>query len=209
MWLSSFLFFHTFSGSLPDIDKKYICISLCYLIFQILSFHKIIQTGRNLCPGLFMFPQWAFSPVIHSCEWHLSSSSFLFPVFCLLSNEYHSLAQCISSNHTASCLGGFSFAWTHNTLLDSAVSNPDKAQSPVPSLASSLTVQLASIKRLNSSLMSFDFPFLPAPPSTFSFLYFFSSYPCFCSSPCQAPAPSPRNKNISHWTCPVRNVGCT
>ncbi len=64
--------------------------------------------------------------------------------------------------------------------------------------SSSLTVQLASIKHLNSSLMSFDFPFLPTPPSTFSFLYFFSSYPCFCSSPCQAPAPSPRNKNISH-----------
>lgn len=34
-------------------------------------------------------------------------------------------------------------------------------------------------------------------------------YPCSCSSPCPALVPSPRNKNISHWTCPVRTVDCT
>lgn len=35
------------------------------------------------------------------------------------------------------------------------------------------------------------------------------SHLCSCSSPCQAPVPSPHNMSIWHWTCPVHSADCT
>ena len=83
MWLCSFC------CPLPDFNKKHIRSPLYYLIFQILSFHKIIMEVRDPTLSFFLcFLSEPFPPVVYLYEQHLSSSSpLLSPVLCLLSKR--------------------------------------------------------------------------------------------------------------------------